>query len=41
MVENNNTTANMFLKVYPIGSIYISTDGTNLGDSYGGTWISF
>ena len=37
-INNNNTAANMFLKVYPVGSIYITTDSTNPSETYGGTW---
>ena len=40
-VNNNNTNSNIFLKSYPVGSIYISTSSTNPGSTYGGTWVEY
>lgn len=40
-VTNNNSNSNIFLKSYPVGSIYISTSGTNPGSTYGGTWVEY
>ena len=37
-ITNNTTSGSMFLKVYPVGSIYISTSSENPGNIYGGTW---
>ena len=31
----------VFLKSYPVGSIYISTSSTNPGNTYGGTWVEY
>ncbi|MCJ7834552.1 hypothetical protein MUB23_03975 [Cuneatibacter sp. NSJ-177] len=30
--------SNLFLRVYPVGSIYMSTSSTNPGTLFGGTW---
>lgn len=40
-ITNNTTSSNMFLKVYPVGSIYISTSSENPGNIYGGTWEEY
>lgn len=43
--DNKYTTAtdveNMILNLYPIGSIYISTNETNPGEYIGGTWENY
>ena len=44
MIETLRTqvsNSNIFLKSYPVGSIYISTSGTNPGSTYGGTWVEY
>ena len=35
------SSSNIFLKSYPVGSIYISTSSTNPGSTYGGTWVEY
>ena len=35
----NESTASVLLKVYPVGSIYISVNNTNPGTLFGGTWV--
>ena len=40
-ITNNTTSGSMFLKVYPVGSIYISTSSENPGNIYGGTWEEY
>ena len=35
------SSSNIFLKSYPVGSVYISTSSTNPGSTYGGTWEEY
>ena len=40
MVNKDNSN-NVFLKNYPVGSIYVSTESANPGTKFGGTWVAF
>ena len=40
LLDKDNSN-NVFLKLYPIGSIYKSTSNTNPGSIFGGTWVSY
>lgn len=39
---NSKTGSNLTLeKIYPIGSVYISVNGTNPSSLFGGTWVAW
>ncbi len=40
-LTNASDSNNMFLRMYPVGSIYTSINSTNPGTIFGGTWIEF
>jgi len=40
-LTNKSSNDNVFLKTYPVGSVYVSTSSTNPGSTFGGTWESF
>jgi len=40
-LNSNNTDSADFLKTHPAGSIYITTNGTNPGSIYGGSWSAY
>ena len=40
-LQNDNTSAKNFLKAHPIGSVFITSDGTNPGNYYGGSWSAY
>jgi len=39
--SNVTSIDNAFLRIYPVGSIYISVSNTNPSTLFGGTWVSF
>ena len=40
-IENNQKNRNLLNKMYPVGSIYISTSSTNPSSLVGGTWQAY
>lgn len=40
-VNGSITCADLFLKIYPIGSIYMSVNSTNPSTLFGGTWVEW
>ena len=40
-LTNKDNIDNIFLKNYPVGSIYVTTDSTNPGTKFGGTWVTY
>ena len=38
---NKDNTNNLFLKMYPVGSIYVTNESANPGSIFGGTWVAF
>lgn len=40
-VNGSITCADLFLKIYPIGSIYMSVNSTNPSTLFGGTWVAW
>jgi len=41
LTVNDIGVDNLFLAVYPVGSIYMTTVGTNPGTLFGGTWVAW
>ena len=39
LVPTNNATDNILLRVYPVGSIYMSVNNIDPGTLFGGTWV--
>lgn len=40
-VNGSISCADLFLKIYPIGSIYMSVNSTNPSNLFGGTWVEW
>ena len=40
LVPTNNATDNILLRVYPVGSIYMSVNNIDPGTLFGGTWVA-
>lgn len=40
-MEDGTNLQNILLKVYPVGSIYLSTANVNPGTLFGGTWVAW
>ena len=38
---NKDNFNNLFLKMYPVGSIYVTNESTNPGSIFGGTWVTY
>ena len=41
LVPTNNATDNILLRVYPVGSIYMSVNNIDPGTLFGGTWVAW
>lgn len=40
-VNGSISCADLFLKIYPVGSIYMSVNSTNPSNLFGGTWVEW